>query len=179
MTEIAAWKTETETDTEIAKPEIAGADPHEGLFVEPRLALTFDDVSIVPGLAEVHPSQVDLRTVACRGIPMNIPILAAAMDTVTESRLAIAVAQEGGVGIIHKNLRIDTQADEVDKVKRSEAGMIVDPVTMRPDQSIREALTMMSRYKISGVPVTDADGHLVGILTNRDLRFENDLGRRI
>ncbi|HEY6320059.1 MAG TPA: IMP dehydrogenase [Thermoanaerobaculia bacterium] len=183
MTEIAAWKTENETerDTEIAKPEIPGtaADLQEGPRVEPRLALTFDDVSIVPGLSEVHPSQVDLRTVACRGIPMNIPILAAAMDTVTESRLAIAVAQEGGVGVIHKNLPIDTQADEVDKVKRSEAGMIVDPVTMRPDQSIREALAMMSRYKISGVPVTDADGHLVGILTNRDLRFENDLGRRI
>jgi IMP dehydrogenase len=181
MTEIAAWKTETDTDTkrELARPEIPGPDLHAGPLVEPRLALTFDDVSIVPGLAEVHPSQVDLRTVACRGIPMNIPILAAAMDTVTESRLAIAVAQEGGVGVIHKNLPIDTQADEVDKVKRSEAGMIVDPVTMRPDQSIREALAMMSRYKISGVPVTDADGHLVGILTNRDLRFENDLGRRI
>jgi IMP dehydrogenase len=192
MTEIAAWKTEMDTDTEtqIAKPEAPGtattatgparaATDLEGPFVEPRLALTFDDVSIVPGLSEVHPSQVDLRTNACRGIPMNIPILAAAMDTVTESRLAIAVAQEGGVGVIHKNLPIDTQADEVDKVKRSEAGMIVDPVTMRPDQSIREALGMMSRYKISGVPVTDADGHLVGILTNRDLRFENDLGRRI
>jgi IMP dehydrogenase len=147
--------------------------------VEPRLALTFDDVSIVPGLSEVHPSQVDLRTVACRGIPMNIPILSAAMDTVTESRLAIAVAQEGGIGIVHKNLPIETQAEEVDKVKRSEAGMIVDPVTMRPDQSIREALGMMSRYKISGVPVTDAEGHLVGILTNRDLRFEDDLDRRI
>ena len=187
MTEIAAWKTETETETEIARPETAQAeipgadlaDLDEGSRVETRLALTFDDVSIVPGLSEVHPSQVDLRTIVCRGIPMNIPILAAAMDTVTESRLAIAVAQEGGVGVIHKNLPIDTQADEVDKVKRSEAGMIVDPVTMRPDQSIREALAMMSRYKISGVPVTDADGHLVGILTNRDLRFENDLGRRI
>ncbi len=145
----------------------------------PRLALTFDDVSLVPGLSEVHPSQVDLRTRVCRGIPTNIPILSAAMDTVTESRLAIAVAQEGGIGIVHKNLPIDTQADEVDKVKRSEAGMIVDPVTMRPDQSIREALAMMARYKISGVPVTDADGHLVGILTNRDLRFEADLDRRI
>src|SRR6202166_255472 len=190
MTEVAAWKTETETEiadtaaaagtaATAANTARAGADLGEGPLVEPRLALTFDDVSIVPGLAEVHPSQVDLRTVACRGIPMNIPILAAAMDTVTESRLAIAVAQEGGVGIIHKNLAIDTQADEVDKVKRSEAGMIVDPVTMRPDQSIREALAMMSRYKISGVPVTDAEGRLVGILTNRDLRFENDLGRRI
>src|ERR1700688_849865 len=196
MTEVAAWKTETETEiadtaaaagtagtaataATAANTARAGADLGEGPLVEPRLALTFDDVSIVPGLSEVHPSQVDLRTVACRGIPMNIPILAAAMDTVTESRLAIAVAQEGGVGIIHKNLAIDTQADEVDKVKRSEAGMIVDPVTMRPDQSIREALAMMSRYKISGVPVTDAEGRLVGILTNRDLRFEHDLGRRI
>jgi len=156
----------------------AAADPR-GPVVEPRLALTFDDVSIIPGLSEVHPSQVDLRTSVCRGIAMNIPILSAAMDTVTESRLAIAVAQEGGIGIVHKNLPIDTQADEVDKVKRSEAGMIVDPVTMRPDQSIREALAMMSRYKISGVPVTDAEGHLVGILTNRDLRFENNLERRI
>src|ERR1700688_3729971 len=184
MTEVAAWKTETETEiadtaaaagtaATAANTARAGADLGEGPLVEPRLALTFDDVSIVPGLAEVHPSQVDLRTVACRGIPMNIPILAAAMDTVTESRLAIAVAREGGVGVTQKTLPIDTQADEVDKVKRSEAGMIVDPVTMRPDQSIREALTMMSRYKISGVPVTDADGHLVGILTNRDLRFEN------
>src|SRR6185369_12260292 len=107
---------------------------------EPRLALTFDDVSLVPGLSEVHPNDVDLRTRLCRGITINIPILAAAMDTVTESRLAIALAQEGGVGIVHKNLPIEVQADEVDKVKRSEAGMIVDPVTMRPDQSIREAL---------------------------------------
>jgi IMP dehydrogenase len=147
--------------------------------LEPRLALTFDDVSIVPGLSETHPNDVDLRTRVCRGISMNIPILSAAMDTVTESRLAIALAQEGGIGIVHKNLPIEVQADEVDKVKRSEAGMIVDPVTMRPDQSIREALAVMARYKISGVPVTDAEGHLVGILTNRDLRFEEDLDKSI
>jgi len=146
---------------------------------DPRLALTFDDVSIVPGLSEVHPNEVDLRTRLCRGITMNIPILSAAMDTVTESRLAIALAQEGGVGIIHKNLPIEVQAEEIDKVKRSEAGMIVDPVTMRPDQSIREALTIMARYKISGVPVTSAEGHLVGILTNRDLRFEDNLDKKI
>jgi IMP dehydrogenase len=146
---------------------------------EPRLALTFDDVSIVPGLSEAHPNDVDLRTRLCRGIVMNIPILAAAMDTVTESRLAIALAQEGGVGIIHKNLPVDMQAEEVDKVKRSEAGMIVDPVTMGPDQSIREALAIMARYKISGVPVTSAEGHLVGILTNRDLRFEDNLDKKI
>jgi IMP dehydrogenase len=145
----------------------------------PPLALTFDDISIVPGLSEIHPAEVDLRTQLCRGITMNIPIVSAAMDTVTESRLAIAIAQEGGVGIVHKNLPIETQAEEVDKVKRSEAGMIVDPVTMRPDQSIREALAVMGSYKISGVPVTDTEGRLVGILTNRDLRFENDLERRI
>src|SRR4051812_30565358 len=146
---------------------------------EPRLALTFDDISLVPGLSEVHPNQVELRTQVCRGIEMNIPILSAAMDTVTESRLAIALAQEGGIGIVHKNLSIEAQAEEVDRVKRSESGMIVDPVTMRPDQSIREALAVMARYKISGVPVTSEEGHLVGILTNRDLRFEDDLDCRI
>jgi IMP dehydrogenase len=146
---------------------------------EPRLALTFDDVSIVPGLSDTHPNEVDLKTRVCRGITLNIPILSAAMDTVTESRLAIALAQEGGIGIVHKNLPIEAQAEEVDKVKRSEAGMIVDPVTMRPEQSIREALVMMARYKISGVPVTDTEGHLVGILTNRDLRFEDDLDKTI
>jgi IMP dehydrogenase len=146
---------------------------------DPRLALTFDDVSIVPGYSETHPNDVDLRTRLCRGINLNIPILSAAMDTVTESRLAIALAQEGGVGIIHKNLPIEVQAEEVDKVKRSEAGMIVDPVTMRPDQSIREALGVMARYKISGVPVTAPEGHLVGILTNRDLRFEENPDKKI
>jgi IMP dehydrogenase len=146
---------------------------------EPRLALTFDDISIVPGFSEVHPNQVELRTQVCRGIEMNMPILSAAMDTVTESRLAIALAQEGGIGIVHKNMPVEVQAEEVDRVKRSEAGMIVDPVTMRPDQSIREALEVMARYKISGVPVTDVQGHLVGILTNRDLRFEQNLNKTI
>ena len=145
----------------------------------PRLALTFDDVLIEPGFSEVHPNDVDLATTLCRDIRLNIPILSAAMDTVTESRLAISLAQEGGLGIVHKNLPIDFQAEEVDKVKRSEAGMIVDPVTMRPDQRISEALEVMARYKISGVPVTDEAGRLVGILTNRDLRFESNLERRI
>jgi IMP dehydrogenase len=145
----------------------------------PPVALTFDDVLIAPALSEVHPNEVDLGTVLCRGIEMNVPLVAAAMDTVTESRLAIAMAQAGGVGVIHKNLPIETQAAEVDKVKRSEAGMIVDPVTMRPEQKIREALEVMAHFKISGVPVTDAGGHLVGILTNRDLRFEIDLDKRI
>lgn len=143
------------------------------------LALTFDDVLILPGLSEVHPAQVSLGTRLCRGIDMNVPLVSAAMDTVTEARLAISVAQEGGIGILHKNLPVERQADEVDKVKRSEAGMIVDPVTMRPTQRIREALDVMARYKISGVPVTDRRGHLVGILTNRDLRFETDLEKPI
>jgi IMP dehydrogenase len=144
-----------------------------------RLALTFDDVLIEPGLSEVHPAQVDLSTRLCRGIEMRIPLLSAAMDTVTESRLAIALAQAGGLGVIHKNLSIDEQAEQVDQVKRSEAGMIVDPVTMRPRQRIREALDVMARYQISGVPVTDENGKLVGILTNRDLRFETDLEQPI
>ncbi len=143
------------------------------------VALTFDDVLIVPAHARVHPNDVDLRTRLCRGIDMSIPLLSAAMDTVTESRLAIAVAQAGGVGVIHKNLSIANQAAKVDKVKRSEAGMIVDPVTMRPDQQIREALEVMAHFKISGVPVTDEEGRLLGVLTNRDLRFEVDLDKRI
>lgn len=145
----------------------------------PPLALTFDDVTLLPGLSDVHPNDVDLGTRLTRGIRLNVPILSAAMDTVTEARLAIAVAQQGGLGIVHKNLSIDAQAHEVDKVKRSEAGMIVDPVTILPDARIREALDMMARYKISGVPVTDPNGHLVGILTNRDLRFEENLDRRV
>lgn len=147
--------------------------------VAPRLALTFDDVLLEPGRSTVHPNLVDLRTQLCRGIELNIPLISAAMDTVTESALAIALAQEGGLGVIHKNLSIDEQASEVDKVKRSEAGMIVDPVTMQPQEKIRDALEVMARYKISGLPVTDADGRLVGILTNRDLRFEVDHDRPI
>jgi IMP dehydrogenase len=145
----------------------------------PPVALTFDDVLIVPGYSAVHPNEVDLKTRLCRGIDMNLPVISAAMDTVTESRLAISVAQEGGVGVVHKNLSIEDQAGEIDKVKRSEAGMIVDPVTMRPEQHIHQALEVMARYKISGVPVTDTGGRLVGILTNRDLRFETDHNRRI
>lgn len=145
----------------------------------PPLALTFDDVLIEPGYAAVHPNEVDLATQIAPSIRINLPILSAAMDTVSESRLAIALAQEGGLGVLHKSLPIALQAAEVDKVKRSEAGMIVDPVTMRPDQRISEALEVMARYKISGVPVTDADGRLVGILTNRDLRFERDTSRPI
>jgi IMP dehydrogenase len=136
------------------------------------IALTFDDVLLVPGYSDLHPNFVDTSTQLTRDIRLNIPIISAAMDTVTEAKLAIAIAQQGGLGVIHKNMPIDQQAEEVDKVKRSEAGMIVDPVTMRPWQRISEALQVMEKYKISGVPVTDENGKLVGILTNRDLRFE-------
>ncbi len=136
------------------------------------LALTFDDVLILPARSRVHPADTDIRTRVAAGMGLNIPILSAAMDTVTESRLAIAMAQNGGLGVVHKNLAIGAQAAEVDKVKRSESGMIVDPVTCRPDQKISEALQVMANFRISGVPVVDERGKLVGILTNRDLRFE-------
>jgi IMP dehydrogenase len=137
-------------------------------------ALTFDDVLLLPAKSTVLPTQVDTRTALTRRISLNIPIVSAAMDTVTESRLAIALAQQGGIGIMHRTMSIAQQASEIDKVKRSESGMIVDPVTVRPDSRISEALEIMKRYKISGVPVT-RDGKLVGILTNRDLRFETRL----
>ncbi len=135
-------------------------------------ALTFDDVSIVPARSGVLPTEADTTTRFTRNIPLNIPVTSAAMDTVTESHLAIAIAQQGGIGVIHKNLSIESQRDEVDKVKRSESGMIVDPVTITPDRPISEAMEMMERYHISGVPIVEENGHLVGILTNRDLRFE-------
>ncbi len=136
-----------------------------------REALTFDDVLLVPGNSEILPADVSTGTQLSREIRLNIPVLSAAMDTVTESGLAIAIAQEGGVGVVHKNLSIEQQANEIDKVKRSESGMIVNPITLAPHEKIYDALKMMTRYRISGVPVTDADGKLVGILTNRDLRF--------
>jgi IMP dehydrogenase len=135
--------------------------------------LTFDDVLLVPARSDVLPTETDASTQFTRGIRLQIPLCSAAMDTVTESRLAIAIAQQGGIGVIHKNFPIERQAEEVDRVKRSESGMIVDPVTIRPDRPVREALAVMERYKISGVPVVDEDGHLVGIITNRDLRFES------
>ena len=141
--------------------------------------LTFDDVLLVPAHSLVLPRDVNLSTRLSRNIPLNIPLVSAAMDTVTESRAAIAMAREGGIGIIHKNFSIEAQAHEVDKVKKSESGMIVDPITMRPTQKVSEALEMMSRYRISGVPITKANGKLVGILTNRDLRFETDYDQPI
>jgi len=145
---------------------------------EIREALTFDDVLLVPAASEVMPSEVDLRTQFTNEIELNTPLVAAAMDTVTGHETAICMARNGGIGIIHKNLSVADQAAEVDKVKRSESGMIVDPITMRPEQPIREALEVMSRFRISGVPVT-RDGKAVGILTNRDLRFVKDVTAEI
>src|SRR5215468_529461 len=136
--------------------------------------LTFDDVLLEPARSEVIPADTDTRTCLTRQIGLNIPIVSAAMDTVTESHLAIALAQQGGIGIVHRNMAIERQAEEVDRVKRSESGMIVDPITIEPEKPISAARALMSRYRISGVPVTK-NGKLVGILTNRDLRFENRL----
>jgi IMP dehydrogenase len=145
-------------------------------------ALTFDDVLLVPQHSTVLPSEVDVASSFTRNIRLNVPIASAAMDTVTESRLAIAMAQQGGIGVIHKNLAIEEQASEVDRVKRSESGMIVNPITLSPTNRIYEALELMKKYRISGVPITQdgsKEGRLVGILTNRDLRFENNVDRPI
>jgi IMP dehydrogenase len=143
-----------------------------------REAITFDDVLLEPGKSDVIPSEVDISTRLTAGISLNIPLLSSAMDTVTDSRMAIAMAQQGGMGIIHKNLSIEAQAEEVDRVKRSESGMIVNPITMSPDQKIHEAMQVMKKYGISGLPIT-SKGKLVGILTNRDLRFETRLDLKI
>ncbi len=143
------------------------------------VALTFDDVQLVPARSAILPSQADTTSRLTPEIKLHLPLLSAAMDTVTESRMAIALAQQGGLGIIHRNLTIEEQADEVDKVKRSESGMIVDPITIGPKQPISEALEMMAKYKISGVPVTEPDNLVAGILTNRDLRFEKDHNRLV
>ena len=140
--------------------------------------LTFDDVLLLPSESHVLPGDVATATRLTADITLNIPILSAAMDTVTEARLAIALAREGGIGVVHRNLSIEDQAGEVDKVKRSESGMITDPITLAPDDSLRGALSVMSNYHISGIPITE-NGRLVGILTNRDLRFEQDLDRPI
>jgi len=143
-----------------------------------KIGLTFDDVLLIPQKSEVLPKEVNVKTSIARGIELNIPILSAAMDTVTESRLAIALAREGGLGVVHKNMPVKIQALEVDKVKRSESGMIVEPVTLPPDRTIGEALEVMKRFSISGIPVTQK-GKLVGIVTNRDLRFEKKLHKKI
>src|SRR3979490_2762122 len=145
-------------------------------------ALTFDDVLLVPRHSDVVPTQVDVSTQLKRNLRWNVPLVSAAMDTVTESRLAIAMAQHGGLGVIHKNLSIAEQASEVDRVKRSESGMIVDPITLSPTHKIYEALDLMKKYRISGVPITEdgsKEGGLCGILTTRDLRFETNVPRPI
>src|SRR5438270_11405230 len=151
-------------ETEVALPEKFAKE-----------GLTFDDVLLVPAESGVLPNDVSTATRLTRTIALELPVISAAMDTVTEDRVAIALAREGGIGIVHRNLSIEAQVAEIDKVKRSESGMIVEPVTLTPDAPVRDALDLMARYKVSGVPITDGDGVLVGILTNRDLRFENDV----
>ena len=147
--------------------------------IRPDAALTFDDVLLVPRHSTVHPRQVDVSTRLTRTITLNIPFVSAAMDTVTESEMAIAMARHGGIGVVHKNLPIDRQAAEVDRVKRSESGMILDPITLPPSRPISDALRLMARFKISGVPIVDEKRRLVGIITNRDLQFEHDEDRPI
>jgi len=158
------------TGVEVSMEKQLGLDMREGL--------TFDDVLLVPAMSEVLPGQVDVSTRLTEAMTLNTPLLSAAMDTVTESRMAVAMAREGGMGVIHKSMSIQAQAAEVDKVKRSEHGIIVDPIFLPPDASIREALGIMERYHISGVPITE-HGKLVGILTNRDLRFETEFDRPV
>lgn len=143
------------------------------------LGLTYDDVLLIPAYSEVLPHEVDTKSYFTRNIRLNIPIVSAAMDTVTDSTMAIAMAQEGGIGVIHKNMSIEAQAKEVKKVKRAENGMIIDPVTIKPEQTVAEALELMKENKIGGIPVVDNNGKLVGIVTNRDLRFEKDKNRSI
>lgn len=157
------------------KEEIASDRLTDRLIPE---GLTFDDVLLLPGKSSVLPAHADTRTFLSRHIALNIPIVAAAMDTVTDSRLAIAISRQGGLGFIHRNMSIDRQAEEVDRVKRSESGMIVDPVTISPEISVRQALDFMNKYKVSGLPVTRGQ-RLVGILTNRDLRFERNLDQPV
>ncbi len=142
-------------------------------------ALTFDDVLLLPGYSTVLPRDVDVRTYFTRNIRLNVPLVSAGMDTVTEARMAIAMAREGGIGVIHKNMSAERQAGEVDKVKRSEHGVIIDPIFLSPEHKVQDALEMMSRYRISGVPIVREGGYLVGILTNRDLRFEERFDRPI
>jgi len=144
-----------------------------------RLGLTFDDVMLMPAASDVLPQDADISTSFTSDIRLSIPVVSAAMDTVTESRMAIALARFGGLGVIHRNLSVEDQVHEVDRVKRSESGMITDPVTLRPHQRVQDALDLMERFHISGVPITDDANRLVGILTNRDLRFEDNPGRPI
>ncbi len=147
--------------------------------IRQTVGLTFDDVLLVPRHSTVHPREVSTRSRLTRSIPLNIPLISAAMDTVTEADMAIAMARAGGIGVIHKNMTIDRQAAEVDRVKRSESGMILNPITLGPDRPVREAYALMQRFKISGVPIVDGEGRLIGIITNRDLQFERNLEQPI
>ena len=148
-------------------------------IIRPSVGLTFDDVLLVPRHSTVHPRDVRTASRFTRSIPLNVPLVSAAMDTVTESEMAIAMARAGGIGVLHKNMSIERQAAEVDRVKRSESGMILNPITLGPDRPLREASALMSRFRISGVPIVDAQGRLIGIVTNRDLQFERNLDQPI
>src|SRR5213595_1250334 len=162
--------------------ELDQRDVEQLLELERKFAkegLAFDDVLLVPAESHVLPNDVSTRARLTRSIDLAIPIVSAAMDTVTEARLAIALAREGGIGVLHRNLSIEDQVAEVDKVKRSESGMIVEPVTLPPGALVADALELMARYKVSGVPITDENGVLVGILTNRDLRFQADTSQPV
>ena len=150
---------------------------HASTRIRPDAALTFDDVLLVPRHSRVHPKDVSTATRFSRGITLQVPLISAAMDTVTESEMAIAMARAGGIGVLHKNMSVDRQAAEVDRVKRSESGMIRNPITLQPSATLREAVALMGRFRISGVPVVDGAGTLVGIITNRDLQFERQLDR--
>jgi IMP dehydrogenase len=143
------------------------------------IALTFDDVLLVPRESRIHPRDVSTATLFTRGIPLNVPLVSAAMDTVTEAEMAIEMARAGGLGVLHKNMPVDRQAAEVDRVKRSESGMIMNPITLGPDRPVREAAALMARFRISGVPIVDGEGRLIGIITNRDLQFERNLEQPI
>src|SRR5882757_5985047 len=143
------------------------------------LGLTYDDVLLLPGASEVLPHEVDTSSLISRNVRVNIPLLSAAMDKVTESRMAIAMARQGGVGVLHRNLSVEDQAAQVDLVKRSESGMVTQPITVGPDATVHEVDQLCAKYRISGLPVTAPDGTLLGIVTNRDLRFEVDKSRRV
>ena len=147
--------------------------------IRPGHALTFDDVLLVPRQSLVHPREVSTASRFTRGIPLNVPLVSAAMDTVTEAEMAIAMARAGGIGVLHKNMPVDRQAAEVDRVKRSESGMIRNPITLGPDRPLRDAAALMARFRISGVPIVDGEGRLIGIITNRDLQFERNLEQPI
>jgi IMP dehydrogenase len=178
--------THTSQNSRPARPVRTGGGPlsirqDEGLpsgyaRIRSEPALTFDDVLLLPAHSLVHPRDVNTSSRFTRGITLNVPLVSAAMDTVTESEMAIVMARAGGIGVVHKNMSIDRQAAEVDRVKRSESGMILDPITLSPSASLREAVALMNRFKISGVPIVDG-GRLVGIITNRDLQFESNLDR--